>query len=71
MANYKLGHALWLATKVAATKEALVAHMEPSKLYNETDLIALLRCYNTDLTNNEFTEVGAALLAEGVIEAVP
>ena len=71
MPGYKLNHILWLSQMTAQCRGILTDHMDPNKVYDDQDLIALLRDHKAELTNSEFLEVGAALIAEGTIEPAP
>lgn len=70
MPDYRLTHAAWLDREVAKVRQFIVDNMDAHRIYNETDMGAWLRDSGFDYTNAELLEIGAALIAEGIIELV-
>lgn len=68
---YKLTDAAWLAYETERAKGVLTVHMEHDQEYTIEELLAMLHDYGLDYSNPQYVEIGAALIADGTLEAVP
>lgn len=66
---YKLTDAAWLARETARARGILECNLVRGQEYTVAEVLQLLADYGIDYTNPEYAEIGAQLIADGVIEA--
>ena len=68
---YKITDTAWLDREIARAKGIVLQHMVKDQEYTVAEILALLVDYGLNYTNPEYQAIGAALIADGTIEATP